>query len=167
MLFIIRGSESGKTNILLNLTNYQHDIDKNYLEPKNPYEAKYQLLIIKNKSVGLKHYNDSKAFIEYSNDVNDIYKHIDKYNSNKKRKILMVFHGMIADILGNKTLQPIVTELFIRGKKLNISLVFIAQSYFSAPENLRLNAAHYFILKTSNKQEFHQIAINHSSNIEF
>ena len=86
MLFIIRGSESGKTNILLNLMNYQHDIDKNYLEPKNPYEAKYRLLIIKNKSVGLKHYNDPKAFIEYSNDVNDIYKHIDKYNSNKKRK---------------------------------------------------------------------------------
>ena len=91
---------------------------------------KYQLLINKRESTDLKYLNDSKAFIEYSNDVDDIYKKIEDYNPNKKRKRLIVFDDMIADMLSNKKLNPIVTELVIRGRKLNISLVFMEQSYF-------------------------------------
>ena len=106
------------------------DIDKKILSAKDPYEAKYQLLINKRESTGLKYLNDSKAFIECSSDMNDVYKNIEKYNPNKKRKILIVFDDVIADMLSNKILHPIVTELFIRGRKLNISLVFITQSYF-------------------------------------
>ena len=75
--------------------------------------------------------NSSKAFIEYSNDIGDIYQKIEEYNPNKKRKMLIVFDDMIADMLSNKNLNPIVTELFIRGRKLNISLVFIYKSYFT------------------------------------
>ena len=80
---------------------------------------------IKRDSTGLKYLNDSNAFIEYSDDMDDIYKNIEEYNPNKKQKILIIFDGMITDILSNKKLNPIVTELFIRGRKLNISLVFI------------------------------------------
>ena len=83
----------------------------------------------KQEIIGLKHLNDSKAFIEYSNDMNYIYKNIEEYNPNKKRKILIIFDDTIADMLSNKKLNLIVTELFIRGRKLNISLVFITQSY--------------------------------------
>ena len=95
--------------------------------------------------------NDSKAFIECSNDIDDIYKSIEECNSNKKRKVLIVFDDMIADVLSNKKLKPIVTELFIRGRKLNISLVFITQSYFVVSKNIRLNSMHYFIMKIPNK----------------
>ena len=77
--------------------------------------------------------NDSKAFIEYSNDIDGIYKNTEEYNPNKKRKILVVFDDMIADMLSNK-LNSVVMELFIRGRKLNISLVFINQSYFAVPK---------------------------------
>ena len=124
-ILIIGGSRSGKTNALLNLINKQSDIDKIYLYAKDPYEAKYQFLINKRESIGLKHFNDPKAFIEYSNDMQDIYKNINEYNLSKKRKILIVFDDMIADITNNKKLNLIVTELFIRGRRLNISLVFI------------------------------------------
>ena len=106
-----------------------------------------------------------KAFIEYSNDKDNIYKNIEVYNPNKKRKILIIFDDMIADMLSNKKLNPIVTELFIRGRKLNIS-VFITQSYFAVPENIRVNSRHYFIMKIPNKQELQQIAFNHSSDID-
>ena len=75
--------------------------------------------------------NSSKAFIEYSNDIGDIYQKIEEYNPNKKRKMLIVFDDMIADMLSNKNLNPIVTELFIRDRKLNISLAFISKSYFT------------------------------------
>ena len=127
---IIGGSGSGKTNALLNLINNQPDIDKIYLYAKDPYEAKYQYLINKRESIGLNHYDDAKAFIEYSNNMQDDYKNIDQYNADKERKILIVFDNMIADMINNKMLNSIVTELFIRGRKLNISLVFITQSYF-------------------------------------
>ena len=129
-MLIIGGSGSGKTNALLNLINNQPDIDKLYLYAKDPYEAKYQLLINKRKSTGLKHFNDLKAFIEYWNDLQDVYKNIDEYNPRKKRKILIVFDDMIADMIINKKLSSTVTELFVRGRKLNISLVFITQLYF-------------------------------------
>ena len=80
-----------------------------------------------------------KAFIEYLNKMFDIHKNIEDYNPNKKRKILIVFDDMIADMLSNKTLDPIATELFIRGRKLNISLVFITQSYFAVQKDIRPN----------------------------
>ena len=95
-ILIIGGLESGKTNALLNLINNQSDIDKIYLYAKDPYETKYQFLINKRKSTGLKHFNDPKAFIEYSNDMQDIYKNTNEYNINKVRKILIVFDDMIA-----------------------------------------------------------------------
>ena len=159
------GSGSGKTNASLNLINNQPDIDKIYLYAKDPYEAKYQFLINKRESTGLKHFNDPKAFIEYSNDMHDVYKNIDEYNPDKENKILIVFDDMIADMIHNKKLDSIVTELFIRGRKLNISLVFITQSYFKVPKDVRLNTTHFFIAKIPNKRELQQIAINHSSDI--
>ena len=116
-ILIILGSGSGKTNVLLNLIESQPDIDKIYLYPKDPCEAKYQYLINKRESVGINHFNDSKAFIEYSNNMHDVYKNIDKCNPDKENKILMVFDDMTADMIHNKKLSSIVTELFIRGKK--------------------------------------------------
>ena len=166
-ILIVGGSGSGKTNALINLINHEPDIDKIYLYAKDPYEAKYQFLINKRKSTGLKHFNDSKAFIEYSNDMDDIYKNIEEYNPNKKRKILIVFDDMIADMLSNKKLNPILTELIIRGRKLNTYLVFIIQSYFAVPKNIRLNSTHSFVMKIPNKRELQQIAFNHSSDIDF
>ena len=123
-ILIIGGSGSGKTNALLNLINNQPDIDKIYLYAKDPYEDKYQFLINKRESIGLKHFNDPKAFIEYSNDMHDVYKNIDHYNPDKENKILIVFNDMIADMINNKKLNSIVTELFIRRRKLNISLLY-------------------------------------------
>ena len=104
------------------------DIDK--ICAKDPYEDKYQYLINKRESVGLKYFNDPKAFIEYSNDMHSVYKNIDNYNLNKDNKILIAFDDMIEDMINNKKLDSIVTELFIRCRKLKISLVFISQSYF-------------------------------------
>ena len=101
--------------------NQQPGIDKMYLHAKDPCEAKHQFLINKTESANFKHFNDSKTFFKYSIDMDDIYKNIEEYNPNKERKILIVFDDMIADEKRN----PIVTELFIRGRKLNISLVFI------------------------------------------
>ena len=89
------------------------------------------------------------------------------YNPGKKCKILIVFDGMIPDMINNEKLNPIVTELFIRGSKLNISIVFITQSYFKVPKDVRLNSTHFFIMKIPNKREFQQIALNHSSDIDF
>ena len=160
-------SGSGEKNSLFNLVNYQTDIDKIYLYAKDPYEAKYQFLISKQKSTGSKHLNDSKAFVEYSNDMDDIYKIIEEYNPNKKRKKLIVFDDMIADMLNNKMFKPVVTELLIRGRKLNISLVSITQSYVAVPKSITLNYRHYFIMKILNKRELQQIAFNHSSDIDF
>ena len=134
---------------------------------KDPYEAKYQFLINKRKSTGLKHFNDSKAFIEYSNDMQDVYKNIEKYNPGKKRKILIVFDDMIADMINTKKLNSVVTELFIRGTKLNISLVFIRESYFNVPKDVRLNVAYFFIMKIPNERELQRTAPNHSSDIDF
>ena len=99
----------------------------------------------------MKHFNDPKAFIEYSNDMYNVYKNIDYYNPNKEDKIQIVFDDMIADMINNKKLNSIITELFIRGRKLNISLVFITQSYFKVPKDVRLNTTHFFIMKIPNK----------------
>ena len=132
-ILTIGGSGTGKTNALLNLMHNQPDIDKIYLYAKDPYEDKYQYLINKKESVGISHLNDPKAFIEYSNDMHDVYKNIDNYNPDKENKILIIFDDMIADMISNKKLNSLVIELIIRGRKLNISLVFIKQSYFKVP----------------------------------
>ena len=107
------------------MINNQQDIDKIYLSAKDPYEDKYQYLINKRERVGINHLNDPKAFIEYSNDMHKVYKNIDNYNPDKESKILIVFDDMIADMINNKKLNSVVTELFIRGRKLNISPIFI------------------------------------------
>ena len=164
---IIGDSGSGKTNALLNLINNQPDIDKIYLYAKDPYEAKYQYLVSKCKKVGLHDYDDPMAFIEYSNDMQDIYKNIEECNLCKKRKVLIVFVEMIADTINNTKLNPVVTELFIKGRKWNISIVFITQSYFKVPKEVRLNTTHLFIMKIPNNRERQQIAKNHSSDVDF
>ena len=145
-ILIIGCSDSGKTNALLNLTNKEVDIDQTYLNAKDPSETKYRLLINKREITGLKYFNDSKAFIEYSFDMDDIHKNIEEYNPNNKRKILIVFDDMIFDMLSNKKLSPIVTEVFIKGRNLNTYFVFIIQSYFAVPKNIILNSTHYFVM---------------------
>ena len=92
------------------------------------------MLINKRESTGIKYLNDSKAFIEYSNGMDVTYKNIEDYNLNQNRITLIVFDDMIAYMLSNKKPNPVVTELFIRGRKLNISLVFITQYYFVVPK---------------------------------
>ena len=105
--------------------------------------------------------------MEYSNDMQDVHKNIEDYNPIKKRKVLIVFDDMIADMINNNKLNPIVTQLFIRGRKLNISIVFITQSYFKVRKDVRLNSTHFFIMKIPNKRELQQIALNHWSDIDF
>ena len=106
----------------MNLINNQPDIDKIYLYTKDPYEAKYQYLINRRKKVILDHFNDPKAFIDYSNDMHDVYNPIENYTRNKNRKILIVFGDMIADMIINKKLNLVLSELFIRGRKLSLLL---------------------------------------------
>ena len=103
-ILIIGGSRSGKTNALLNLINNHSDIDEIYLYAKDPYETKYQFSVSKIESRGLKHFNDPEAFIEYSNDMEDVYKNTEEYNTDKKRKIFTVFADMIVDMINNKKL---------------------------------------------------------------
>ena len=98
---------------------------------------------------------------------NGIHKDFEKYNPNKKCKILIVFYNTIVDITEDKKLNLVVTHLFIRGRKLNISFVLITQSYLAVPKNIRLNFTHYFIMKIPNKWELQQVAFNHSSDIDF
>ena len=134
---------------------------KDLSEPKNEF------LIKKRENVGTNHFNDPNAFIECSNRMDDVYQNIYNYNPSRKRKILIVFDDMIADIMTNKKFQVIIKELFIRCRKLNISLVFITQSYFSVPKDVRLNSTHYVIMKTNNRRELQNIAINHSADIDY
>ena len=99
--------------------------------------------------------------------MDDVYENIHGYKKKKKRKILIVLDDMITNIVTNKKFQSIMKELFIRCRKLNISLVFITQSYFSVPKDVRLNSAHYLIMKINNKRELQNIAINHSADIDY
>ena len=166
-ILIIGGSGSGKTNALINLINKQKDIDKIYLYAKDLSEPKYEYLIKKRENVGIKHVSNPNEFIKCSNTMDDVYKNIHDYNPNRKRKILIVFDDMIADIMTNKRFQAIIKELFIRCRKLNISLVFITQSYFSVPKDVRLNSTYYLIMKINNRKELKDIAINHSADIDY
>ena len=127
-ILIIGGLGSVKTNASLNLIKNHLDTDKIYLYAKDPQEAKYQFLINKRESAGLKYFNNPKAFIEYSNDMDDVYKNIDKYNPGKKGKILIVFDDIIADMINNKKINSIVTALFSRERKLNIPL-FLSRNH--------------------------------------
>ena len=148
IIIIIGGSGLGKTNALINLINEQNDIDKIYLYARDLSEPKYEYLIKKREDAGIKHLNNPNAFIECSNTMDDVYENIHDYNSSRKRKILIVFDDM-----------------FIRCRKLNISLVFITQSYFSVPKDVRLNTTH-FIMKI-NKRELQNIPINHCADIDY
>ena len=131
--------------------NEQKDIDKICLYAKDLSEPKYEYLIKNRENTGIKHLNDLKAFIEYSNTMNEVYENIDNYNPNRQRKVLITFDDMIADIMTNKRFQSIIKDLFIRCRKSNISLVFITQSYFSVPKVVRLNLTHYLIMKINNR----------------
>ena len=124
-------------------------------------------MIEKRENAGTKHLNDSNAFIECSNTMNDLYENIDEYNQSRKRKILIAFDDMVADIMTNKLFQAIIKELFIRCRKLSISLAFITQSYFSVPKDVRLNSTLYLIAKINNRKELQNIAINHSADIDY
>ena len=115
----------------------------------------------------MKNLNDPSAFIEFFNAMNDVHNNIDDYNPKRKRKILIVFDDMIADIMTNKNFQAIINELFIRCRKLNISFVFITQSYFSVPKEVRLNSAHYLMIKIHNRNYLQQIGIDHSADIKY
>ena len=165
-VLIIGGSGSGKTNTLLHLINEQDSIDKIYLHAKYLNQPKYEFLIINRENAGIKHCNNPNAFIEYSNAMDDVYKKIDHYNPRRKRKVLIAFDDMIADIMTNKLFQAIIKELFIRCRKLNISLVFITQPYFTVPKDVKLNSTHYFIMKINHRKELQNIAINHSADID-
>ena len=144
-ILIIGGSRSRKTNALLNLT-------KHYLHAKDLSEIKYEFLIKKHEDAGIKNLNDLNVFSECSNTMDDVYEDIDDYNTNRQRKILIVFDDMIADIMSKKKFPAIIKELFIKSRKLNISLVFITQPYFSVPKDVRLNLTHYSIMKTNNRK---------------
>ena len=115
-------------------------------------EPKYEYLIKKRENVGIKPLNNPNAFIECSNTMNDVYENINDYNPIRKRKKLIVFDDMIADIMTNKKFQAIIKELFIRCRKLNISLVFITEPYFSVLKDVRLNTIHYVIIKINNRR---------------
>ena len=125
------GSGSGKTNTFLNFIKEQDDIDKVYLCTKDLSEPKFEFLNKKREDAGIKHLN---AFIECSNAMDDVYEDL-MITIKQKKKILIVFDDMIADIMATKTFQAIIKQLFIRCRKLNISLVFITQSYFSVPKD--------------------------------
>ena len=126
-ILIIGGFRSGKTNALINLINEEDDIDKIYLHAKDLSEPKHKILIQNREGVGIKHFNDPNAFIECSNTMDDVYGNINDYNPGIKRKILVVFDGVIADIMINKKFRAIIKELFIRCRKLK--LVFITLYY--------------------------------------
>ena len=154
-ILIIDGSGSEKTNLLLNSIENQPDIDKTQLYAKDHYEEKYQYLINKRQGTGVDYFYSPKAFIEYSNDMHDVYKNMNKYNIDKENEILIVFDDTIADMIHNKKLKLIVTKLFIRGRKLNISLIFITQSYFKVPKDQIL--ATFLSQKFKIKENFNKL----------
>ena len=134
-MLIIGPTGSGKTNTFLYLINNFHPINKIYLYTKDTDEEKYQYLINKREQAGIKNLNDPHAFIEYSSDMNDVLDDINNYDKNRDQKVLTVFDDMIADIMRSEKFKAIVKEFFIRCRKLNISIVFITQSYFRTPKD--------------------------------
>ena len=112
-------------------------------------------------------YKAKDAFIEYSDSMDDIYDDINDYNKKRKRKVLIVFDDMISHVMSDKKAQQVLKELFIRCRKLNISLYFLTQSYFSVPKDVRLNCTPYIIFKLNNERELQNMTINHSSDIDY
>ena len=163
-MLIIEPSGSGKTNTLLHLIDKFHPIDKIYLYAKDTDEEKYQYLINKREQAGIKNLNDPHEFIEYLSDMNDVLENRDK---NRDKKVLIIFDDMIADIMRSEKFKAIVKELFIKCRKLNISIVFITQSYFRTPKDARLNSTHYIIMKIGNKKELKSIAEENSGHLDF
>ena len=166
-MLIIGPSGYGKTNTLLHLINNFHPIDKIYLYAKDTDEKKYQYLINKREQAGIKNLNDPRAFIEYSNDMNDVLENINNYNKNRDKKVLIIFDDMIADIMRSEKFKVIVKELFIRCRKLNISIIFITQSYFRTLKDVRLNSTHYVLMKIGNKKELRSIAEENLGHLDF
>ena len=165
---IIDPSGSGKTNYSLNLIQKDNNIiDKIYLYAKDLEEPKYKFLIDKREKAGIKFNNDPNAFIEYSNSMDDILPNIEDYNKRRKRKILIVFDDMISHVMSDKNAQNVLKDLFIRCRKLNISLCFLTQSYFSVPKYVRINCTQYILFKLNNKRELQNIAINHSADTDY
>ena len=165
-MLIIGPSGSGKTNTLLRLINNLHPIDKIYLYAKDLSEPKYEFLINKREQAGIKNLNGPHAFIEYSDDMNDVYENINNYNKNRDKKVLIVFDDMIADIEYNKNFKRIIKELFYRARKMNISIVFITQCYFRALKDAILNSTHYILMKIGNKKELKSISGEKSGNLD-
>ena len=137
-MLIIGPSGSGKTNTLLHLINNLHPIDKLYLYAKDIHEPKYEYLINRREQAGIKNLDDPKAFIEYSDDMDDVLDDINNYNKYRDKKVLIVFDDMIADIEYNKNFK----RINYRARKINVSIVFITQSYFRALKDARLNSTH-------------------------
>ena len=161
-------SGSGKTNYLLNsIQKAENIIDKIYLHAKDLEEPKYKLLIDKREKAGINFNNDPTAFIGHSNSMDDILSDIEDYNKKRKRKVLIIFDDMISHVISDKKVQQVLKDLFIRCRKLNISLCFLTQSYFSVPKDVRLNSTHYILFKLNNKRELQNIAINHSADIDY
>ena len=117
--------------------------------------------------MGIKNLNNSHAFMEYSNDINDVLENINNYNKNGDKKVLITFGNMIADIMRSEKFKATVKELFIRCRKLNTSIVFIRQSYFRTPKDARLNSTHYILMKIGNKKELKSIAEENSGHLDF
>ena len=130
-------------------------------------EPKYEYLINKKEQAGIKNLNDLHAFIEYSDDMNDVLDDINNYNQNRDKKVLIVFDDMIADIEYNKNFKRIIKELFYRACKINVSIVFITQSYFRALKDAILNSTHYILMKIGNKKELKSIAEEKSSHLDY
>ena len=169
-MLIIGGSGSRKANALLNLIKEQDSdslIDKIYLYAKDLNESKYhEDLITKREDVRIKHFNDSKAFIECSNNMDDVYNNTDDYNPTTTTN-LIVLDDIFAYIMTNNKIHATIKELFIRCRKLNISLVLITQYYFSVPKGVRLNSTHYLTMKIHNERELQNIAADHSADIDY
>ena len=109
---------------------------------KDLEETKYQFLVEKREKAGIKNLNNKNAFIECSNNMDDIYENIEDYNPTRKKNVWIIFDGMISCVMSNKKAKQVLKELFIRCRKIFISLIFITQSYFSVPKNMRLNCTH-------------------------
>ena len=166
-MLIIGPSGSGKTNTLIHLINNLHPIDKIYLYSKDIHEPKYEYLINKREQAGIKNLNDPQAFIEYSDDMNDVLDDINNYNKNRDKKVLIVFDDMIADIEYNKNFKRIIKEILYRARKINASIVFITQSYFKALIYARLKSTHYILMKIGNKKELKIIAEEKSGHLDY
>ena len=166
-MLIIGPSGSGKTYTLLHLINNLHPIDKICLYAKDIHEPKYENLINKRGQAGIKKLNGPNAFIEYSDDMNDVLDDISDYNKSSDKKVLIVFDDMIADIEYNKNFKGIIKELFYRVCKINISIVFITQSYFRGLKDARLNRTHYILMRIGNKKELKRIAEEKSGHLDY